>query len=134
MPEMSTLSGKSKVLVLLSQVASYAKWGRWVDGFASCLTPKGLHVSAALDTTMPTEYPELNEDRDDKKSLELVNVLNLQWKVTNKYEFAAKSAEAYALLYEAATRSVQIQRAMSHEVEQVQFPARIRCCVTLRNG
>ena len=32
-------------------------------------------------------------------------------KVANKYEFAAKSAEAYALLYEAATNNVQIQRA-----------------------
>ena len=43
-------------------------------------------------------------------SLELTNVLTLQWKVTNKYEFAAKSAETYALLYEAATNNVQIQR------------------------
>ena len=84
-----------------------------MDGFASCLTPKGLHVFAALDTTMPTEYPEVDEDEDDKESLELaVNVLNLQWKVMNKYEFAAKSAEAYALLYEAATHNVQIQRVM----------------------
>ena len=39
-------------------------------------------------------------------------MLNLRWKVTNKYEFAAKSAEAYALLYEAAMQNVQIQRAM----------------------
>ena len=30
--------------------------------------------------------------------------------MTNKYEFAAKSAEACALLYEAATHNVQIQR------------------------
>ena len=65
-----------------------------MDGFASCLTLKGLHLFAALDTTMPTDYPELNEDEDDKESLELVTVLNLQWKVTNKYEFAAKPAEA----------------------------------------
>ena len=33
--------------------------------------------------------------------------------MANKYEFAAKSAEAYALLYEAATHNVQIQRAMN---------------------
>ena len=32
--------------------------------------------------------------------------------MANKYEFAAKSAEAYSLLYEAATHNVQIQRAM----------------------
>ena len=32
--------------------------------------------------------------------------------MANKYEFAAKSAEAYALLYEAATNNVQIQPAM----------------------
>ena len=76
---MSTLSGKSKIPMLPSQGVSYAaKWGRWVDGFASCLTLKGLHVFAALDTTMPTEYPEVNEDEDDKESLELVNVLTLQ--------------------------------------------------------
>ena len=99
MPEMSALSGKSKVPMLPSKGASYAKWGRWVDGFASCLTRKGLHVFEALDTTMPAEYPELNEDENDKESLELVNALSLQWKkVTNKCEFAAKSAEAYALL------------------------------------
>ena len=29
-----------------------------------------------------------------------------EWKVTNKYEFAAKSAEPYALLYEAATHNI----------------------------
>ena len=57
---------------------------------------------------MPTEHSELNEDEDEKESLERANVLNLQWKVTNKYEFAAKSAEAYALLlYEAATHNVR---------------------------
>ena len=33
---------------------------------------------AALDTTMLTEYPEVDEDEDDKESLKLVNVLNLQ--------------------------------------------------------
>ena len=38
---------------------------------------------------MPTEYPEAKEDEDDEGSLELINVLALQWKVTNKYEFAA---------------------------------------------
>ena len=86
MPEMSTLSGKSKVPMLPSQDVSYAKLGRWVDGFESCLTLKGLHLFAALDTTMPTDYPELDEDEDDKESLELANVLNLQWKVPNKYE------------------------------------------------
>ena len=80
---MPTLSGKSKVPMLPSQGASYAKWGRWVDGFASCLTLKGLRVFAALDTTMPTEYPEVDEDEDDKESLELVNMLNLQWKPGN---------------------------------------------------
>ena len=32
--------------------------------------------------------------------------------MANKYEFAANSTEAYALLYEAATNNVQIQRAM----------------------
>ena len=102
---MSTLSGKSKVPMLLSQGVSDAKWGRWVDGFASFLTRKGLHLFAALDTPMPTEYPELDEDEDDKESLELANAPNLQWKVTNKYEFAAKSAEAYALLYTKSPRT-----------------------------
>ena len=63
--------------MLPSQGVSYAKWVCWVDGFASCLTPKGLHLFAALDTTMPTESSELDEGEDDKESLELVNVLNL---------------------------------------------------------
>ena len=49
MPEVSTLSGKSKVPMLPSQGASYAKWGRWVGSFSSCLTLKGLHLFAALD-------------------------------------------------------------------------------------
>ena len=49
MPEMSTLSSKSKVPMLPSQGVSYAKWGRWVDAFSSCLTLKGLHLFAALD-------------------------------------------------------------------------------------
>ena len=31
---------------------------------------------------MPTEYLEVKEDEDDKGSLELINVLTLQWKVT----------------------------------------------------
>ena len=68
---------------------------------------------------MPTEFPEVGggggkagASKDDKDIVELVNKLTLQWKVTNKYEFAAKSAEAYALLYEAATHNVQIQRVM----------------------
>ena len=111
MPEMSTLSGKSKVPMLPSQGVSYAKWGRWVDAFSSCLTLKGLHLFAALDSTMPFEFPEVEgaeEAKDVKPSTEQLNVLTLQYKVANKYEFAAKSAEAYALLYEA----VQIQRAM----------------------
>ena len=50
MPEMSTLNGKSKVPMLPSQGVSYAKWGRWVDAFSSCLTLKGLHLFAAQDT------------------------------------------------------------------------------------
>ena len=121
MPEMSTLSGKSNVPMLPSQGASYAKWGRWVGAFSSCLTLKGLHLFAALDsTTMPVEFPEDEdegeskdeESKDVKPSTELLNVLTLQCKVANKYEFAAKSAEAYAILYEAATHNVQIQRAM----------------------
>ena len=120
MPEMSTLSGKSKVPMLPSQGVSYAKWGRWVDAFSSCLTLKGLHLFAALDSSMPVEFPE-DEDEDEsedeeskdaKPNTELLNVLTLQYKVANKYEFAAKSAEAYALLYEAATHNVQIQRVM----------------------
>ena len=45
MPEMSALSGKSKVPMLSPQGVSYAKWGRWVDAFSSCLTLKGLHLS-----------------------------------------------------------------------------------------
>ena len=108
MPEMSTLSGKSKVPMLPSQGVSYAKWGRWVDAFSSCLTLKGLHLFAALDSTMPVDFPEVEdegksedeESKDAKPSTELLNVLTLQYKVANKYEFAAKSAEAYALLYE----------------------------------
>ena len=111
MPEMSTLSGKSKVPVLPSQGASYAKWGRWVGAFSSCLTLKGLHLFAALDSTMPVEFPEVEDEgesegeetKDVKARTELLNVLTLQYKVANKYEFSAKSAEAYALLYEAAT-------------------------------
>ena len=95
---------------LPSQGITYAKFGTWRDHFSSTLTLKGLQVFAALDSTIPTEYPEVKEDEDDEDSLELTNVLTLQWKVTNKYEFAAKSAEAYALLYEAATHNVQIQR------------------------
>ena len=108
MPEMSTLSGKSKVPMLPSQGVSYAKWGRWVDAFSSCLTLKGLHLFAALDSTMPVEVPEseAEEGKDPKPNTELLNVLTLQYKVANKYEFAAKSAEAYALLYEAATHNV----------------------------
>ena len=43
-----------------------------MDGFASCLTLKSLHLFAALDTTMPTESPELDEDENDKESLGLV--------------------------------------------------------------
>ena len=123
MPEMSTLNGKSKVPMLPSQGASYAKWGRWVDAASSCLlTLKGLHLFMALELSMPVEFPE-DEDEDEgesddeeskdaKPNLELLNVLALQNKVANKYEFAAKSAEAYPLLYEAATHNVQIQRVM----------------------
>ena len=120
MPEMSALSGKSKVPMLPSQGVSYAKWGRWVGAFSSCLTLKGLHLFVALDSAMPVEFPEDEaedesedeESKDAKPSTELLNVLTLQYKVANKYESAAKSAEAYALLYEAATHNVQIQRAM----------------------
>ena len=120
MPKMSTLSGKSKVPMLPSQGVSYAKWGRWGGAFSSCLTLKGLHLLAALDSTIAVEFPEAdseNEDEDEeskdaKPNTELLNVLTLQYKVANKYEFAAKSAEACALLYEAATNNVQIQRAM----------------------
>ena len=75
---------------------------------------------AALDSTMPVEFPEDEdegesedeESKDVKPSTELLNVLTLQCKVAEKYEFAAKSAEACALLYEAATHNVQIQRAV----------------------
>ena len=71
MPEMSTLSGKSKIPMLPSQGASYAKWSRWVDAFSSCLTLKGLYLFAALDSTMPVEFPEdeaedESEDRDTR--------------------------------------------------------------------
>ena len=88
---------------------------------SSCLTLKGLlHLFAALDSTMPVEFPEVEDEdesedeetKDAKPSTELLNVLTLQCKVANKYESAAKSAEAYALLYEAATHNVQIQRVM----------------------
>ena len=82
---------------------SYAKRGRWVDAFSSCLTRKGLHLFAALDSTMPVEFPEVEDEdesedeetKDVKTSTELLNVLTLQYKVANKYEFAAKSAEAH---------------------------------------
>ena len=64
MPEMSALSGKRKAPVLPSQGASYAKWGRWVDGLvshpASCLTLKGLHVSAALDGARSWQFMKLD--------------------------------------------------------------------------
>ena len=91
-----------------------------MDAFSSCLTLKGLNLFAALDSTIPVEFPEDEdegesedeESKDVKPSTELLNVLALQYKAANKYESAAKSAEAYALLYEAATRNVQIQRAM----------------------
>ena len=99
---MSTLSGKSKVPMLPSQGVSYAKWGRWVGAFSSCLALKGLHLFAALDSTMPVEFPEVEDEgesedeeaKDAKPSTELLNVLTLQYKVANKYESAAKSAEA----------------------------------------
>lgn len=87
-------TSKSKVPMLPSQGITYAKFGTWRDHFSSALTLKGLQVFAALDSTIPTEYPEVKEDEDNEDSLELTNVLTLQWKVTNKYEFAAKSAEA----------------------------------------
>ena len=75
---------------------------------------------SALDSTMPVEFPEVEdegesedeESKDGKPNTELLNVLTLQYKVANKYESAAKSAEAYTRLYEAATNNVQIQRAM----------------------
>ena len=88
MPEMSALSGKSKVPMLPSQGASYAKWGRWVDAFSSCLTLKGLHLFAALDSApMPVEFPEDDsedededeESKDAKPNTELLNVLTLQY-------------------------------------------------------
>jgi hypothetical protein len=69
---------------------------------------------------MPTEFPEVNENEDDKSAVELFNVLTLQYKVENKYDFAAKSAEAYALLYEAATHNVQICRVM--KIHKGNFP------------
>ena len=103
-------TSKSKVPMLPSQGTTYAKFGTWRGHFSATLTLKGLQVFAVLDSTIPTEYPECKEDEDDEGSLELINVLTLQRKVTNKYEFAAKSAEACALLYEAATYDVQIQR------------------------
>ena len=91
MPEMSTLSSKSKVPMLPSQGVSYAKWGRWVDAFSSCLTLKGLHLFAALDSTMPVEFPEVEDEgesedeeaKDVEPSTELLNVLTLQYKVSN---------------------------------------------------
>ena len=67
---------------------------------------------------MPVEFPEDEDEDEDEESkdakpnTELFNVLTLQYKVANKYESAAKSAEAYALLHEAATSNVQIQRVM----------------------
>ena len=69
---------------------------------------------------IPTEYLEVNKDEGDIESLELANVLTLQWKIVNEYESAAKSAEAYALLYEAATHNVQTQRAM--KMHKSNFP------------
>ena len=81
-------TSKSKEPMLPSQDITYAKFGTWRDHFSSTLTPKGLQVFAALDSTIPTEYPEVKEDEDDEDSLELTNVLTLQWKVINKYEFA----------------------------------------------
>ena len=101
MPEMSTLSGKSnKVPMLPSQGVSYAKWGRWVDAFSSCLTLKSLRLFAAFDSTMPVEFPEDEDEgesedevsKDAKPSMELLSVLTLQCKVANKYEFAALKA------------------------------------------
>ena len=84
---MSTLSSKSKVPMLPAQGVSYAKWGRWVDAFSSCLTLKGLHLFAALDSTMPVEFPEVEDEdesedeeaKDVKPSTELLNVLTLQY-------------------------------------------------------
>ena len=68
MPEMSTLSSKSKVPMLPSQGASYAKWGRWVGAFSSCLTLKGLLLFTALDPTMPVEFPEDEDEDEDEGS------------------------------------------------------------------
>ena len=89
---MSTFSGKSKVPMLPFQGVSYTKRGRWVDAFSSCLTLKGMHLFAALDSTMPVEFPEdedVDEDeesKDGKPNTELLNVLTLQYKVANKCE------------------------------------------------
>ena len=125
MPEISSL--KSKVPMLPSQGISYAKYGAWMEAFSACLTLKGLHRFAALDSAIPTEFPEVNEDEDDKSTIELFNVLTLQYKVANKYDFAANSAEAYALLYKAATHNVQIQRAMKMHKEN--FPLAFALCL-----
>ena len=83
MPEMSTLIGKSKVPMLPPQGVSYAKWGRWMGAFSSCLTLKGLHLFAALDSTIPVEFPEDEDEDEDEESkdvkpnTELLNVLTL---------------------------------------------------------
>ena len=65
--------------------------------------------SGVSDPPCDEEGSEDEERKDAKPNTELLNVLTLQYKVANKYEFAAKSAEAYALLYEAATNNVQVQ-------------------------
>ena len=57
-----------------------------MDAFSSCLTLKGLHLFAALDSTMPVEFPEVEDEdesegeetKDAKPSTELLNVLTLQ--------------------------------------------------------
>ena len=84
MPEMSTLSSKSKTPVLPSQGASYARWGRWMDAFSSCLTLKGLHMFATLGSTIPTDFPGVGggggaaaASEDAKVTVELVNKLTL---------------------------------------------------------
>ena len=59
----------------------------WVDAFSSCLKLKGLHLFAALDSTMPVEFPEVEDEEESedeeskevKPSTKLLNVLTLQY-------------------------------------------------------
>ena len=64
MPEMSTLSSKSKTPMLPSQGVSYARWGRWMDAFSSCLTLVNASVPISAASATARALPTVPEHDD----------------------------------------------------------------------